>query len=85
MTKVYADREVWFLTGSQDLYGEGFLGGNGAPKWTCDASHYAAWLSRQTGEFWRLPTDAEWAFAAGSRFADDGLGLAANAADPSQR
>ena len=50
-----------------------------------DASHYAAWLSRQTGEFWRLPTDDEWAFAAGSRFADDGLGLAANAADPSQR
>ena len=50
-----------------------------------DASHYAAWLSRQTGEFWRLPTDAEWAFAAGSRFADDGLGLAANAADPSLR
>lgn len=26
----------------QDLYGEGFAGGDGAPKWTCDPSHYAA-------------------------------------------
>lgn len=26
----------------QDLYGEGFLGGDGAPKWTCDAARYAA-------------------------------------------
>ena len=25
MTKPYADREVWFLTGSQDLYGEDTL------------------------------------------------------------
>lgn len=22
MSKPYADREIWFLTGSQDLYGE---------------------------------------------------------------
>ncbi len=30
----------------QDVYGEGFAlgGGNGAPKWTCDASHYAAFV-----------------------------------------
>jgi endoglycosylceramidase len=26
----------------QDLYGEGFAGGDGAPAWTCDASNYAA-------------------------------------------
>lgn len=26
----------------QDLYGEGFLGGDGAPLWTCDATRYAA-------------------------------------------
>lgn len=26
----------------QDLYGEGFAGGDGAPRWTCDESHYAA-------------------------------------------
>ena len=25
----------------QDLYGEGFLGGNGAPRWTCDEARYA--------------------------------------------
>jgi len=28
----------------QDLYGEGFPGGDGAPKWTCDASHYAGYV-----------------------------------------
>lgn len=26
----------------QDLYGEGFPGGDGAPLWTCDAKYYAA-------------------------------------------
>jgi endoglycosylceramidase len=26
----------------QDLFGEGFLGGDGAPRWTCDESRYAA-------------------------------------------
>ncbi len=26
----------------QDLYGEGFAGGNGAPRWTCDDARYAA-------------------------------------------
>lgn len=26
----------------QDLYGEGFLGGDGAPRWTCDEARYAA-------------------------------------------
>ena len=38
-----------------------------------DADAYAAWLSWRTGETWRLPTDEEWAYAAGSRFRDDGL------------
>lgn len=32
-----------FIDMHQDLYGEGFRGGNGAPAWTCDASHYAAY------------------------------------------
>jgi formylglycine-generating enzyme required for sulfatase activity len=41
-----------------------------------DASAYAAWLSAKTGEIWRLPTDTEWAFAAGSRFADDAIATA---------
>lgn len=38
-----------------------------------DAEAYAAWLSRLTGETYRLPTDEEWAYAAGSRWQDDGL------------
>lgn len=48
-----------------------------------DANAYAAWLSRKTGERYRLPTDEEWAFAAGSRFRDDGLPV--DNADPSRR
>jgi formylglycine-generating enzyme required for sulfatase activity len=38
-----------------------------------DTVAYAGWLSRKTGERYRLPTDEEWAFAAGSKFKDDGL------------
>ncbi len=41
-----------------------------------DATAYAAWLSARTGETWRLPTDEEWVFAAGSRFHDDALFVA---------
>ncbi len=40
-----------------------------------DATDYARWLSRQTGQSWRLPTDEEWAYMAGSKFKDDALGL----------
>jgi len=36
-----------------------------------DATAYAAWLSRETGETWRLPTDPEWRLFAGSRAVDD--------------
>lgn len=28
----------------QDVFGLGFLGGNGAPRWACDESHYAAFV-----------------------------------------
>lgn len=38
-----------------------------------DAQLYADWLSRRTGQQWRLPTDREWAFFAGSRWTDDAL------------
>lgn len=38
-----------------------------------DATAYAAWFSSRTGARWRLPTDAEWAFAAGARFNDDAV------------
>ncbi len=49
-----------------------------------DATAYATWLSAKTGESWRLPTDEEWVFAAGSRFHDDALSVAASR-DPSVR
>ena len=49
-----------------------------------DATAYATWLSTKTGEAWRLPTDEEWVFAAGSRFHDDALSVAASR-DPSVR
>jgi formylglycine-generating enzyme required for sulfatase activity len=48
-----------------------------------DADAYAAWLSKRTGEHYRLPTDEEWAFAAGSKFRDDGLPV--DESDPSRR
>jgi formylglycine-generating enzyme required for sulfatase activity len=48
-----------------------------------DATAYAGWLSRRTGAHYRLPTDAEWAYAAGSQFKDDGL--ASDSDDPSVR
>ncbi|MBR1091138.1 SUMF1/EgtB/PvdO family nonheme iron enzyme [Bradyrhizobium manausense] len=48
-----------------------------------DAQAYADWLSRKTGHHYRLPSDAEWAFAAGSRFRDDGAPVDAN--DPAKR
>jgi formylglycine-generating enzyme required for sulfatase activity len=48
-----------------------------------DANGYAGWLSRKTGETWRLPTDEEWAFAAGGKFKDDGVVIDEN--DPSKR
>lgn len=48
-----------------------------------DASAYAGWLSRKSGDHYRLPTDEEWAFAARSKFRDDGL--PADPQDPSKR
>jgi formylglycine-generating enzyme required for sulfatase activity len=50
-----------------------------------DATDYAAWLSGQTGETWRLPTVEEWAFAAGSKAVDHALGVETDALDPAQR
>jgi formylglycine-generating enzyme required for sulfatase activity len=48
-----------------------------------DAQGYAGWLSRRTGVNYRLPSDEEWAFAAGNRFRDDGLPVDTN--DPAKR
>lgn len=50
-----------------------------------DATDYAAWLSLRTGQSWTLPTDRQWAFAAGSAFADDALELAEDNANPAIR
>jgi formylglycine-generating enzyme required for sulfatase activity len=36
-----------------------------------DAQSYAAWLSRKVGVRYRLPTDEEWTYAAGSRAPDE--------------
>jgi formylglycine-generating enzyme required for sulfatase activity len=48
-----------------------------------DATAYAAWLSQRSGRHYRLPTDQEWAWAAGERFADDGVAI--DASNPAQR
>lgn len=50
-----------------------------------DAIAYAGWFSDQTGDTWRLPTDAEWLRAAGDRGVDDAFSSDANGADPSRR
>ena len=50
-----------------------------------DAQAYAAWLSRETGAHFRLPTDEEWAYAAASRFNDDALPEISDTSDPGRR
>lgn len=35
-----------FLDLHQDLYGVGFLGGNGMPRWTCDEANYASYVPK---------------------------------------
>lgn len=47
-----------------------------------DASAYAAWYSGVTGRSWRLPTAAEWAFAAGERFAVEETAPAGDPGNP---
>jgi formylglycine-generating enzyme required for sulfatase activity len=50
-----------------------------------DAVAYAQWFSDQTGQHWRLPTDAEWMRAATGRAFDEALPTEANSGDPSRR
>lgn len=50
-----------------------------------DASAYAGWLSARTGYDWRLPSDLEWAHAAGSLFRDDALGIEDDPMNPAVR
>jgi len=48
-----------------------------------DAHAYADWLSGQTGQLWRLPTYAEWVYAAGELFRPEALIIEND--DPSQQ
>ena len=50
-----------------------------------DAALYAQWLSKKTGETWRLPSDLELAYAAGSKFPDDALGIDPDSRNPALR
>jgi formylglycine-generating enzyme required for sulfatase activity len=50
-----------------------------------DAEAYATWLSARTGEAWRLPTDVEWAYAAGERFRGDIEGNDSDPNNPARR
>lgn len=50
-----------------------------------NANAYAMWLSKQTGFKWRLPTDKEWAYAAGSRFIDDAVSVEKDVNNPATR
>lgn len=38
-----------------------------------NAVSYAQWLTKKSDYVWRLPTDQEWSFVAGSRLVDDAL------------
>jgi formylglycine-generating enzyme required for sulfatase activity len=49
-----------------------------------DAQAYAIWYSGKTGRPYRLPTDEEWAFAAGSHFRNEGW-PDTDSSDPAQR
>ncbi len=50
-----------------------------------DATDYAAWLSKETGHHYRLPTFAEWVHAAGPGYREDVVLESFDPADPAQR
>jgi formylglycine-generating enzyme required for sulfatase activity len=50
-----------------------------------DAQAYARWLTAETGEVWTLPNHEQIAFAAGSKFTDDGLGVDPDSRNPALR
>ncbi|MBL4645942.1 MAG: SUMF1/EgtB/PvdO family nonheme iron enzyme, partial [Rhizobiales bacterium] len=48
-----------------------------------NAVEYAHWYSEKTGVRWRLPSDKEWSYVAGSRFVDDAITREQESDDPS--
>ncbi len=50
-----------------------------------DATDYAAWLSSETGQHYRLPSFAEWVHAAGPGYKEDIVLESFDPADPAQR
>ena len=50
-----------------------------------DANDYAKWLSAQTGDHYRLPTFAEWLYAAGPEYQEDIVIQEYDPNNPSQR
>ncbi len=50
-----------------------------------DAVAYAAWLSRETGHRYRLPSDEEWAYAAATLFHDNTVVDESDATNPAKR
>jgi formylglycine-generating enzyme required for sulfatase activity len=50
-----------------------------------DATAYAAWLSARTRLHYRLPTYAEWVYAAGSAYKEDVVVDTSDSNDPAQR
>lgn len=50
-----------------------------------DATAYAEWLSTRTDAVWTLPSDEDLAFAAGSKFPDDALGVDPDSKNPALR
>ena len=67
VTFVQYDRFVWAQRGKADYPSDNFWGRFDRPainvSWH-DAQAYAAWLSAATGQTWRLPSSAEWEYAA---------------------
>lgn len=50
-----------------------------------DATDYAVWFSRKTGQTYRLPTYEEWVYAAGSSYKEDVILEEFDSSDPAQR
>lgn len=50
-----------------------------------DAVAFSKWLSNKTDLDWRLPTDEEWSYAAGSRFIDDAINVNPDSENPATR